>query len=58
MQRAATPMTPEECLLWTLGEGGAHRVVTTTTRPEHLEANIYAVTTPSTGRLIAGPSRP
>jgi aryl-alcohol dehydrogenase-like predicted oxidoreductase len=53
---AATPMTPEECLLWALGEGGAHRVVTTTTRPEHLEANIYAVTTPSTGRLIAGPS--
>jgi aryl-alcohol dehydrogenase-like predicted oxidoreductase len=53
---AVTPMTPEECLLWALGEGGAHRVVTTTTRPEHLEANIYAVTTPSTGRLIAGPS--
>jgi aryl-alcohol dehydrogenase-like predicted oxidoreductase len=51
-----TPMSPEECLLWALREGGAHRVVTTTTRPEHLAANIYAVTTPSTGRLIAGPS--
>jgi len=55
-QSPVTPMSPEECLLWALREGGAHRVVTTTTRPEHLESNIYAVTTPSTGRLIAGPS--
>ena len=53
---APTPMTPEECLLWALGEGGAHRVVVTTTRPEHFDANVYAVTTPSTGRLIGGPS--
>jgi aryl-alcohol dehydrogenase-like predicted oxidoreductase len=53
-----TPMTVEECLAWALGEGGCHRVVATTTRPEHLEANVYAVSTPSSGRLIAGSSGP
>lgn len=53
-----TPMTVEESLSWALGEGGCHRVVATTTRPEHLEANVYAVSTPSSGRLIAGSSGP
>ncbi len=51
-----TPMTVEECLSWALGEGGCHRVLATTTRPEHLEANAYAVSTPSSGRLIGGAS--
>jgi aryl-alcohol dehydrogenase-like predicted oxidoreductase len=33
----------EESLLWALTEGGAHRVLTTTTRLDHLEANVAAV---------------
>lgn len=32
-----------ESLLWALTDGGAHRVLTTTTRLEHLEANVCAV---------------
>lgn len=47
-----TPMTVEEALNWALTEGGAHRIVTTTTRLEHLENNVYALTSPTTGRLI------
>ena len=47
-----TPMTVEEALNWALREGGANRVITTTTRLDHLESNVYAVTSPSTGRLI------
>ncbi|MEQ1608611.1 MAG: aldo/keto reductase [Hyphomonadaceae bacterium] len=47
-----TPMTVEEALNWALHEGGANRVITTTTRLDHLEFNVYAVTSPSTGRLI------
>jgi aryl-alcohol dehydrogenase-like predicted oxidoreductase len=51
-----TPMTPDECLEWALTEGGAHRVVITTTRLDHLDANIAAVSSPSSGRLIGGAS--
>jgi aryl-alcohol dehydrogenase-like predicted oxidoreductase len=32
-----------ESLLWALTEGGAHRVLTTTTRLDHLETNVAAV---------------
>ena len=42
--RPATPMTPGEALCWALNEGGGHRVITTTSRVDHLEANIWAVT--------------
>lgn len=49
-----TPMTVDESLDWALSEGGAHRIISTTSRLDHLESNIYAVTTPSSGRLIAG----
>lgn len=48
-----TPMTPEECLYWALFEAVAHRVVTTTTRREHLDANISAVEILRSGRMIA-----
>jgi D-threo-aldose 1-dehydrogenase len=51
---AATPMSPEECLYWALYEAVAHRVVTTTTRMEHLEANIHAVEVLRSGKMIAG----
>lgn len=50
--RPATPMTVDEALHWALGEGGAHRVITTTTRLPHLEANIGCMVTPVTGGLI------
>ncbi|HVY88742.1 MAG TPA: aldo/keto reductase [Hyphomonadaceae bacterium] len=49
-----TPMTADECLQWALGEAGAHRVVVTTTRLDHLEANVDSLTAPSSGRLIGG----
>lgn len=52
--RPPTPMTVDEALNWALGEGGAHRVITTTTRLHHLEANVAAILTPNTGRLITG----
>lgn len=47
-----TPMTVEEALNWALTEGGAHRIITTTTRLEHLESNVLSLTSPTTGRLI------
>jgi len=50
---AATPMSPEECLHWALYEAVAHRVVTTTTRMEHLDANINAIEVLHSGRMIA-----
>lgn len=49
----ATPMTVPEALNWALNEGGAHRVMMTTTRLDHLEANVRAITSPMTGRLIS-----
>jgi len=45
-------MTVGEALNWALREGGAHRVISTTSRLDHLEANVHAITSPSTGRLI------
>ncbi len=54
--RPPTPMTVDEALNWALDEGGAHRVVTTTSRLDHLESNVAAVLTPNTGRLITGGS--
>jgi aryl-alcohol dehydrogenase-like predicted oxidoreductase len=54
--RPATLMTAEEALNWALDEGGAHRVISTTSRLEHLEANVAAILTPNTGRLITGGS--
>jgi aryl-alcohol dehydrogenase-like predicted oxidoreductase len=54
--RPPTPMTVDEALNWALGEGGAHRIVTTTSRLDHLESNVAAILTPNTGRLIAGGS--
>jgi aryl-alcohol dehydrogenase-like predicted oxidoreductase len=51
-----TPMTPDEALNWALSEGGAHRIITTTTRLEHLESNVYALTSPISGRLITARS--
>ena len=53
-RQAATPMTIDEALLWALTDGGAHRVVTTTSRLEHLEFNINAVANPPSGRLLPG----
>ncbi len=53
-QRPPTPMMPDEALCWALGEGGAHRVVTTTSNREHLEANVLAVTNCGRGGLITG----
>lgn len=52
--RPPTPMTIEEALNWSLDEGGAHRIITTTSRLDHLESNVAAVLSPNTGRLIAG----
>lgn len=54
--QSATPMTIDEALLWALTDGGAHRVITTTSRLEHLEFNINTVTNPPSGRLISGGS--
>lgn len=50
--RPPTPMTVDEALNWALGEGGAHRIITTTTRVDHLEYNAGAVASPASGRLI------
>lgn len=50
--RPPTPMTVDEALCWALGEGGAHRIIMTTSRIDHLEANAYAVASPPSGRLI------
>jgi len=52
--RPPTPMTVDEALNWALGEGGAHRIICTTSRLDHLESNVAAVLTPDTGRLIGG----
>ena len=54
--RAPTPMTPEEALSWALNEGGAHRVMSSTSRIDHLEANIWAVGNHGPGGLITGRS--
>lgn len=51
-RRPPTPMTVDEALGWALSEGGGHRIITTTTRLPHLEANVAAVTNPASGRLI------
>jgi aryl-alcohol dehydrogenase-like predicted oxidoreductase len=48
-----TPMTVEECLHWALFEAVAHRVVVTTSSLAHVEANISAVETMRSGRMIA-----
>ena len=45
-------MTVPEALNWALNDGGAHRVMMSTTRLDHLEANVHAITSPTTGRLI------
>ena len=47
-----TPMTVPEALNWALNEGGATRAMMTTTRLDHLEANVRAITSPMSGRLI------
>lgn len=49
----ATLMTVDEALMWALTDGGAHRVITTTSRLEHLEFNINVVSNPPSGRLIS-----
>ena len=49
-----TPMTVDEALNWSLRDGGAHRVITTTSRLDHLESNVHAITNPGGGRLISG----
>lgn len=47
MARARTvpyaPISYDEAIRWSLNEGGAHSIVTTTSRLDHLEANIEAV---------------
>jgi aryl-alcohol dehydrogenase-like predicted oxidoreductase len=50
--RPATPMTVDEALHWALDEGGAHRIITTTTRLDHLEANVGCMISPVSGGLI------
>ena len=52
--RAATPMTHGESLCWALKEGGAHRVITTTSKITHLEENAWAVNNCGGGGLISG----
>jgi aryl-alcohol dehydrogenase-like predicted oxidoreductase len=52
--RAATPMTYGESLCWALNEGGAHRVITTTSKITHLEANVWALNNCGGGGLISG----
>jgi aryl-alcohol dehydrogenase-like predicted oxidoreductase len=52
--RAATPMTHGESLCWALNEGGAHRVITTTSKITHLEENAWAVNNCGGGGLISG----
>jgi hypothetical protein len=52
--RPPTPMTVDEALCWALGEGGAHRIITTTSRLDHLEHNVWAVTNCGRGGLITG----
>jgi aryl-alcohol dehydrogenase-like predicted oxidoreductase len=52
MSRPPTPMTVEEALCWALSEGGAHRLITTTTVLSHLEANVWAVSNCNRGGLI------
>jgi aryl-alcohol dehydrogenase-like predicted oxidoreductase len=47
------PMSPEECLWWALYEAVAHRVVMTTTTMDHLKANVGAIESRPSGRLIA-----
>lgn len=54
--RGPTPMTPEEALTWALNEGGAHRVMSSTSRIDHLESNIWAVGNHGPGGLITGRS--
>ena len=54
--RPPTPMTVDEALNWALDEGGAHRIITTTSRLDHLESNVATILTPNTGRLITGGS--
>lgn len=51
-RQSSTPMTIDEALLWALTDGGAHRVITTTSRLEHLEFNVNAVANPPSGRLL------
>jgi len=48
-----TPMTVEECLYWALFEAVAHRITTTTSSLAHLDANISAVESLRSGRMIA-----
>jgi aryl-alcohol dehydrogenase-like predicted oxidoreductase len=52
--RPPTLMSVDEALLWALTDGGAHRVLTTTSSWEHLDHNIAAVANPPSGRLITG----
>lgn len=49
---SSVPMSVEEALNWALTEGGAHRIITTTTRLDHLEKNVRALAGPASGRLI------
>ncbi len=50
-----TGISHAEALIWSLSQGGAHRVVTTTTRFDHLEYNVAAALAAPSPRLIGGP---
>lgn len=49
-------ISPRDALIWALSQGGAHRVVTTTTRMDHLDQNVAAAASAPNPRLIAAPS--
>jgi aryl-alcohol dehydrogenase-like predicted oxidoreductase len=51
-----TGISPGEALIWALTQGGAHRVVTTTTKFHHLEYNVAAAKAAPSPRLIGSPA--
>lgn len=55
MGSSDTRMTASESLAWALTYGGAHRVITTTTRLDHLEQNVRAASY-ATPPQLGGPS--
>jgi aryl-alcohol dehydrogenase-like predicted oxidoreductase len=52
MQTSRVRKSAAECLFWALTEGGAHRVLTTTSQIEHLEANVEAVRATPTPKAL------
>jgi aryl-alcohol dehydrogenase-like predicted oxidoreductase len=49
-------MSHAEALIWSLTQGGAHRVVMSTTKFHHLEYNVAAARAAPSSRLLGGPA--